>query len=63
MHFLVSCFRRFLPADLSLLGGSIQGWDPHVCLGTATSSNGLALDVLLFPACLLCISLCLLSPW
>lgn len=40
----------------SLLGGSMQGWDPHVGLGTAMPSNGLALDVFLFPACLPCIS-------
>lgn len=30
MHFSVSCLRRLFPADLSLLGSSIQGWDPHV---------------------------------
>lgn len=61
MHFSVSCLRRLFPADLSLLGSSIQGWDPHV--GTFMSPNGLALGVPLFPARLLCISVCLLSPW
>lgn len=34
----------------------MQGWDPHVGLGTAMPSNGLALDVFLFPACLPCSS-------